>query len=564
MRIGSRDGFMLITSYALMVFFMGMLAVMSVRVIGSNITSTYQRLHTKALYCAQAGIERVKTELYNGFMEHFYGASGAWTDSSFTWFDGVANGTGQYSFPVSGTVGDGSYEVTLERVEPLDEDVGRLVILKSVGRVRNMTVTLEVGIRYGLARSKVFDYAYFINNYGWFWGNSITVNGDVRSNGDFSLRYDPKVNGDVYAGVDPELGSSGDISGTNRWDDLSTYYSTASDRARPGNPSAPSEDANGNGVLDLGEDLNGNGVLDTYTYPSGYDGDSQHYAHQTPVNMPYLGDLEFYKTVATTKGGTLKIGGSTVINGVYDGNLILVGTDANPIEIDGPVVVTGDVLIKGKVKGQGVIYAGRNVHILGNVEYVDPPSWPKPDYSPADTDTANANKDFLGLAAKGNVIIGDYTDSAWDSPKYYLSPYFTSPYKVDATDAGNGYVSYYDADGNPWFDGDYTDYDGGKKEDGSNRRYYESSFKDSTVRQLADSYSQITQIDAFIYTNHAMAGRVGAITFNGGIVARDEAIISSGYIIMNYDVRVKDERFRDKFYLPRDLDLPRVWSWKEL
>ncbi|MDO8970913.1 MAG: hypothetical protein Q7U74_09510, partial [Saprospiraceae bacterium] len=211
---------------------------------------------------------------------------------------------------------------------------------------------------------------------------------------------------------------------------------------------------------------------------------------------------------------------------------------------------------KGKITGQGTIYSGRNTHILGNLEYVHPPSWPKPDTDSIGTDAVNATQDFLGLAAKGNVVIGDYTRNDWQtSVRDYLKPPFTQAYKVDPTDNGIGYVSYYSG-GDPYFNGNYTVNDGGTKSDGSNRKYYESSYSNAYVGSVAENSSQIRTIDAVLYTNHTFAGKVGAFTLNGSIVARDEAIIYSGNITINYDVRVRDKG--EEFYLPRALALPHV------
>jgi hypothetical protein len=36
-------------------------------------------------------------------------------------------------------------------------------------------------------------------------------------------------------------------------------------------------------------------------------------------------------------------------------------------------VVPGDVIIKGQVRGQGTIYAGRNIHIVGAITYQQAP-----------------------------------------------------------------------------------------------------------------------------------------------------------------------------------------------
>jgi hypothetical protein len=56
--------------------------------------------------------------------------------------------------------------------------------------------------------------------------------------------------------------------------------------------------------------------------------------------------------------------------------LVIVGTDDYPIRINGPFVADGDVIIKGVVSGQGTIYAGRNIHIVGDIWYGAPPEWP--------------------------------------------------------------------------------------------------------------------------------------------------------------------------------------------
>ncbi len=59
-------------------------------------------------------------------------------------------------------------------------------------------------MRYILAPSRVFDYAYFINNWGWFYGDTIYCNGNARSNGQFDVAgYKPTVTGQpIYDDVD--------------------------------------------------------------------------------------------------------------------------------------------------------------------------------------------------------------------------------------------------------------------------------------------------------------------------------------------------------------------------
>ena len=84
------------------------------------------------------------------------------------------------------------------------------------------TSTIEERVRFAIARSKVFDNAYFVNNYGWFQGSSVTANGDVRANGDMYLDSGCKVNGNVYAARNPELGVNGDITNYGKMDAYST------------------------------------------------------------------------------------------------------------------------------------------------------------------------------------------------------------------------------------------------------------------------------------------------------------------------------------------------------
>jgi len=431
--------------------------------------------------------------------------------------------------------------------------------------------TLMAVVRFGRQSSTIFDHAYFINNFGWLWGTGITMNGAVRSNGNFSTR-NATVNGDILAAENPEIGAAGTVEGSSRHLSVEDYNTTAGLTARPTSPSAPSEDLNRNGLLDPGEDANDNGTLDTYNREGGYDGESDLLPDQALVEMPYLGDMDYYRNLAMAEKGTLSQGGKTLVDGVLgdeaaeSDSILLVGTEDNPIVLNGPVVIETDVVLRGYIKGQGTIYAGRNVHVIGDLQYVDGPSWEKPLYDADEAWQANKTKDMVGLAAKGSILIGDYTEADWrNTIKKYQSPPFTVPYKVDSTDAANGYVSY-ERDGAPYFDGDYTSIDGGKKDDGkggtTDRRYYESSLSDDDVHASAQK-GLVTRVDAIMYTNHLFSGRVGKITMNGTIVARDEACVYTSEFTVNYDIRVRGNGYEQvDIYLPREPSR-RVLYWGE-
>jgi hypothetical protein len=105
--------------------------------------------------------------------------------------------------------------------------------------------------------------------------------------------------------------------------------------------------------------------------------------------------------------------------GKYDGNVILEGTKDNPLIIDGDMYFSGDVIIKGYVKGRGAINSGRNTYVAGNINYIDPPANCATAGNP-DTCAQNAlsqNKDELRLASRGNIVLGDYTEYNLDGTR---------------------------------------------------------------------------------------------------------------------------------------------------
>jgi cytoskeletal protein CcmA (bactofilin family) len=365
------------------------------------------------------------------------------------------------------------------------------------------------------APSPVFDYAYFINNWGWFYGSSINANGDVRSNGDFDIRYNPRVNGHIYAHLD--------IRGT----------------------------------------CQGKGNQAAYRH-----------AHSAKLPMPNLMDLTYYEQLATTKNGMLTIAGQTVINKVLGDdvgeaqNLYLEGTSSNPIVIDGPVVVRGDVIIKGTVKGQGTIYAGRNIYIAGDVKYKNAPNSPRPANDNRSTVDgwvrAHRDKDMIGLAARQSIIMGNYTSSTWrrNVPTYL----FTMGNEDVGVDGIPGTRDPGERDGR--FDQAHEDLDG----DGIFRNYnygWNDVNIQTNIRNFArcpagvTSYNQVStnsinKLEGILYTNHALAGLVGyngGLTTNGSLVSKDESIVYYTRLTMNYDERAHSRYRSDPNWLI-DLGLP--------
>jgi len=453
----------------------------------------------KALYLAQAGIERAKYTIAST------GAAGSVGPT----FNLAA--TGVTSSASNARLNDINISVS---AQGLPNSVFRAISSATVGGV---TRRVKADIEYN-PPSKVFDYAYFLNNWGWMDGSGITVNGDVRSNGRFDFMNSPTVEGEVYAGQG--IGGSDNVQGKA-------------------------------GTVEDGEYI--------YQHPD-----------SPTEEMPNLEDLSYYETQAAAEGSTVKIGGVTVINAVYgddggeSGNIVLVGTDANPVEVSGPVVVTGDVVISGRVTGQGTIYSGRNVYVVNNVEYDNPPLTPRPSSDdPADIDqwaSDNAEKDIVGFAARENVVMGDYTSGNWqwlkDNYLYGMGSEDVGQDGIpDTSDTGEDdstfQSEYEDLDKDSTFDGNYQDSDFVTSGDITNF---------TNIPEGIDSFSDIStnnisKVEGVYYTNHAFAGWGNGVVFNGALVSKDEAIAAYTSITFNYDERLHSRYGKDPNWLI-DLRLP--------
>jgi len=523
---------------------------------------------------AQSALDREKVEIFRDFKAYFAAYPTTWNNLS--WFDSYTSqsiGVGNYASrlmqnqPVDGC----DVTVTLTGIERSTSGAIRQfarLILRATATCKSpsgivVSKTVEETVEYALRRSSVFDYAYFINNYGWFMGGGVTANGDVRANGNLYLDGQSWINGSALAAANSDLGVPGAISGSARHRSLPQYWSENNPRARPTSPTSAGGDV----------------------WEMGYDGTDELSPYQEALEMPFLGDLEDYRQIAYNAGATIKQGGAVLVDGCYNGAgpsglakgadkgcIVLDGT-SKPIEIDGPVVVDGDVIIKGTVSGQGAIYSGRNIYIVGDLTYKDPPAWSKPDTKPTQTVKKNGTSDMLGLAAKGNIVIGNYTDPEWmKSVRDYITPPFVKPYACDPTDACIGYET--------TFSGDYTAKDSGGKveyvyDNKSNkwfpsaktdRRYYESAAGNYVIDKNAQK-TAISQIDAVLYNNHATMGTIGKCEINGALICRDEGIIYNSTVNFNWDIRLgstSPDGMDFFIYLPMSPATPRVVSWQEV
>ena len=509
----------------------------------------------------------------------------------------------------------GAYSVTLTRVAETDESVTVDVTATgylpdapgnlAAGRDPSAWEAVTVRVEYSLEPGQVFDYAYFINNWGWFYGSTIYANGNVRSNGQFDAAgYSPAIHGQpLYDSLDMTGGVA----------TLTGY-----------------QDDNGDGLLD-GNDggvWSAWDIVDAQNLQGTGGNASNQHEFSEAVDMPNLSDLTRFEDKAVTEGGSIEIGGTSMVAGVHGDdagelqNLYLVGTAADPIVLDGPVVVRGDVIISGYVTGQGAIYAGGNVYVPDSIRYVDPPTTPRPaSTTQADTEqwiTDNADKDILGLFADENVVVGDHTNATW---RHYVSGWMGSPLNSSIEDSGEDripntidgrdgipgtadddvlegdgifsietYTAAHDAlglipsgaavgdpipgtgediDGDGQFDTttDLTDIDFTVPLDTANWGGNMPVAGIAAYSDIASLYAY--HLDAVLYTNHAFCWLVvgsdpGAI--NGALISRNENIVyGTPSVSMNHDARLLggNSSFASDL-LPSTLAPMRVLRWARL
>lgn len=474
----------------------------------------------------------------------------------------------------------------------------RFVTVRAVGWIdRNSNGTLDAGeprkvvdvmARFSLRRSEVFDYTYFVNNYGWMDGfnqTNLIVNGDMRANGNFSfLNGSPTINGSVFASSNDKLtpAAIGLVNTPPVKQTNATYATSSATDARMRQAYNPAvHGAKGSPEYELWRDF----VFDTEGSivgdrtsgaiigdATGLKGWTRTSSGQTAtvdvldtrpteeIIMPDLSDINRYINLSENwvddkptygdgtpnprygQGAKVEVWNSTLgayqridTNGVVTGSAALVGTAAKPIKIQGPVTFTQDCLIKGHVQGQGTIYAGRNVHIVGSIRYTTGPDFRGND--PQSIDNANEKKDILGLAARGSVIMGNTTQFTNTYPLKYMTPPFT---KGRYDDLGNWI---------PPFDAKQIDYTG--------KMRYQSTFSDAYMNSVAEG---VNVIDAVLYTNFVGGGNIGTggggVQFNGSIISKDEAmVVYSLPMKMNYDNRIRERTADQKPLI--DIDLPR-------
>ncbi len=437
---------------------------------------------------------------------------------------------------------------------------------------------VDVQVVFSLGRSAVFDYTYFVNNYGWMTGfgqNDLIVNGDMRANGNFDFSGGtPTVNGSVYASANDKLVPPAEgLVNINPFQHTNSAYNGASQSRRRQAYDETKHGAKGSDEYEKWRDFlydKAGGAVNNKFFGSivgdvnGYRTYDNTWIDNTPTQellMPDLNDITKYTALSNSyvdtratfdngaanpdynQGAYVKVWNSGTnsyqrldTNGVVSGSGVLIGTTDRPILIHGPVTFTQDCVIKGTIQGQGTVYTGRNIHVVGDVKYKNPPDFRGND--PQQIDNENSAKDMIALAARGSVMMGNTKQYSYPYPLYYMTPPFTK--------------GRYDEYGNwiPPFNALETDSTGKKR--------YQSVYGDDYINSISQN---IHQMDCVLYTNYLGGGRLaeggGGCVFNGTIISKDEAmVLYSLPMVMNYDHRIRERKITKKPLI--DLNLPRT------
>ena len=192
--------------------------------------------------------------------------------------------------------------------------------------------------------------------------------------------------------------------------------------------------------------------------------------------------------------------------------------------------------------------------------------------------------------------MGDCTSSSWldtTLKKVLTQQPYVQPYGCAQADDGtwiDGDIGYPRA-GKTVFEGNYTAVDGGNKvaqqavyrqerdrwgrlqnvldhyeyKSATGRRYYDSVVAPNEISSRA---STITQIDAVLYNNHGIFGKLGQCTINGSLVCRNEGMIFSGKLYLNWDYRLysgSPENVMNQLVgMPLGTGKPKVLFWQEV
>jgi hypothetical protein len=464
----------------------------------------------------------------------------------------------QSAFDSPPTVGSSNYYSTSRNTLPLDKlrsgaradsSVGgawvsivqpaslttNTYIITASARVNQKVRTLQAQVIVRPA-SQVFDYEYFLNNWGWWWGSTITGNGAQRANWDFDFRDGPTVNGSIYAADQIDENEV----------PIQNY------------PTAPFSGLAGNNETNLVHQGAPRVTMPNLLNFSNYMATSLAHPSQNGI---WVGTNQIVAGVLSNQ--SVPSPGGNAGNLTPQSGLYVVGTPSAPIQVKGTVVIPGDLVIQGQVTGQGTLYVGGNLYIASNITYANGPNFSSaPEtQTPATRDAwvaSSSSNDLVAYAVRGSILAGDVTDPDWINYCYNY-PGSGLQYVGDESHLGmdgiagtgddntpfmhaDGTMStWYDADGDGVMEGNY-DYNSDINMTAVRASYIKNY---PTTLGVPVPYNQVATdnmgtLQGVFYTDHAAAMRMtqSNAELDGVIVSRNEQMVFQSYLNFVYDSRV--------------------------
>lgn len=207
--------------------------------------------------------------------------------------------------------------------------------------------------------------------------------------------------------------------------------------------------------------------------------------------------------------GTVKTK-DVIISKISSDNTVLIGTNEDPIEINGEVLIEGDLIIKGRYKGVGNIYATGRIYIPGDILATK-------SAFPFDDDPLKAREeaklrmaktyDALGLASKIAIIISEF-DSYGGMTSVFEHPETPANYNSTALGMRNVYQ---------WYPEGKVGYD----------QIMDPGPQPCPSDRVRPTHT-FSRIDAFLYAEVAIGGRAGfnSYAINGGVMTDHYHIIA--------------------------------------
>jgi len=392
--------------------------------------------------------------------------------------------------------------------------------------------------------AEVFNHAFCLNNRGLFNHDNINIHGDMRFNWDAHIESAGLLNGHMI--------SAGEF--TDR-----------------------------NGIVKPGQ------TTKSFSGQAGAEGSGMLHPGAEKLKFPSLAKLDRFRKLAVVTGGRMTQGTTNLVIGVHNNpekpGLFLEGTQAEPVLINGVVVIEGDLVIKGFIGGIGAIYVGGNLYLSGDLIYINGPDFSiRPEVcNPSVRDAwvlqaVDSKKDLVAFMVRESILCGQVNNVEWKRQCYFPED---SGLQFRGSEAGLGRdgIPGTSDDSKPFVQADGTesswrDIDQDGVVDGNFDFLTHIKLNSARARKILGypvnkygtpenyndySANRFNRLDGVFYTEHAFGLRstIADLEIHGAVIAREEAIVFKNSFNLVYDPRIHS-RYADDPARFVELHLPCV------